>query len=150
MHYLLVTACVAAVLVLASGSPPSDRVVQGMVSRPRRFRVHAIVSRICKGFACCCCLRAAVPTPPVAYVTPATLKKLTSMNNNTVLLTLYVPHLPRWKNFSMVLDSVNSHFRQPGALPGIQIVKGDCSANPVRARTRALRMVLWTALRCTL
>jgi hypothetical protein len=49
---------------------------------------------------------AVVPPLQSRAVSPAELKKLTNFTN-TVLLTLYVPTLPRWRNFSQVGSPVS-------------------------------------------
>ncbi len=72
----------------------------------------------------------ATPVLTTPSVTPATLKKLTNFNN-TVFVALYVPTLPRWPNFSRVLEDVHLHF-QASPQRNVHVVRADCAAHVVR------------------
>lgn len=81
-----------------------------------------------------------VPPLQSRAVSPAELKKLTNFTN-TVLLTLYVPTLPRWRNFSQVVEETHFFFAN-STLPAhrrVHIVRGDCSSFPLFKRQYGLR-----------
>ncbi len=69
-------------------------------------------------------------------VSPVTIKNFLNFNN-TVLLAMYVPTLPKWRNFSSVLEDVHEHFRAQPSL-NVHVVRADCSAFPVQTPFRAL------------
>ena len=62
-------------------------------------------------------------------VSPGTLKPYLNFNN-TVLLALYVPTLPKWRNFSLVLDEVHGYFQARPELR-VHVLRADCSAHTV-------------------
>lgn len=112
-----------------------------MVPRRSLVVLTGAVLMLCIGsqYAAADSVRAA---PPLASrsVSPADLKKLTNFTN-TVLLTLYIPSLPRWKNFSQVVEETHFFFANSTApvARNVHIVRGDCTAFPTFKRTFGLR-----------